>query len=92
MLAIGVGTPLAIADYLLIVLNIPIIGHPSPLVRLPILVLVFAVAFLSMSRTFSIFRASDFAILKDALPHRFHPQLRAIERLIVGRKKHGGHS
>src|SRR6059058_992736 len=90
MLAVGVGTPLAIADYLLIVLNIPLIGHLSPLLRLPILMLVFAGAFLSMSRAFRIFRASDFAILKDALPHRFHPQLRAIEHLIVGRKKEDG--
>jgi O-antigen/teichoic acid export membrane protein len=87
MLAIGVGGPLAIADYLLIVINFPIIGHLRPLLRLPILILVFALAFLSMSRTFRIFRAADFAILKDALPHRFHPQLRSIEHLIVGRKK-----
>src|SRR2546427_5061076 len=91
MLAGGVGAPLAIADYLLILVNIPRIGHLSPLLRLPILVLVFAAAFLSMSRAFRIFRASDFAILKDALPHRFHPQLRAIEHLIVGRKKENGH-
>jgi len=91
MLAGGVGIPLAIADYLLIVLNIPLIGHLSPLLRLPILMLVFAAAFLSMSRTFAIFRASDFTILKDAMPHRFHPQLRAVERLIVGRKKENGH-
>jgi hypothetical protein len=39
-----------------------------------------------MSRTFKVFRASDFAILKDALPHRFHPQLRMIEHAIVGKK------
>src|SRR5438477_8328603 len=90
MLAVGVGAPLAIADYLLILVNIPRIGHLSPLLRLPILVMVFAAAFLSMSRAFRIFRASDFAILKDALPHRFHPQLRAIEHLIVGRKKEDG--
>jgi hypothetical protein len=80
LLAIGVGVPLAIADYLLI-------GHLSPFRRLPILVVVFVLSFLAISRTFKIFRASDFAILKDALPHRFHPQLRAIEHLIVGRRK-----
>jgi O-antigen/teichoic acid export membrane protein len=87
MLAIGVGIPLATADYLLIVINFPIVGHLRPILRLPILILVFALAYLSMSRTFKIFKASDFAILKDALPHRFHPQLRAIEHLIVGRKR-----
>src|SRR6266567_3363720 len=83
LLAIGVGIPLAIADYLLI-------GHLSPFRRLPILLGVFALAFLAISRTFKIFRASDFAILKDAMPHRFHPQLRAIEHLIVGRRKDTG--
>src|SRR5207249_4297710 len=57
MLAVGVGTPLAIADYLLIMIDMPLVGHPGPLLRLPILVLVFAVAFLSMSRTFRIFHA-----------------------------------
>jgi O-antigen/teichoic acid export membrane protein len=84
LLAIGVGIPLAISDYLLI-------GHLSPFRRLPILLGVFALAFLAISRTFKIFRASDFAILKDAMPHRFHPQLRAIEHLIVGRKKEKSH-
>jgi O-antigen/teichoic acid export membrane protein len=87
MLAVGVGIPLAIADYLLILVNIPLIGHLSPLWRLPILAAIFVGAFLAMSRAFRIFRASDFAILKDALPHRFHPQLRAIEHLIVGQRK-----
>jgi O-antigen/teichoic acid export membrane protein len=84
LLAIGVGVPLAIVDDLLI-------GHLSPFRRLPVLLLVFVVAFLAISRTFKIFRASDLAILKDALPHRFHPQLRAIEHLIVGRPKEKDH-
>jgi O-antigen/teichoic acid export membrane protein len=80
LLAVSVGVPLAIVDYLLI-------GYLSPFRRLPILLAVFALAFLAISRAFRIFRASDFGILKDALPHRFHPQLRAIEHLIVGRRK-----
>ncbi len=84
LLAFGVGVPLAIIDYLLI-------GHLSPFQRLPILVVVFVLAFLTISRTLRIFRASDFGILKDALPHRFHPQLRAIEHLIIGRRKDRGH-
>jgi O-antigen/teichoic acid export membrane protein len=84
LLGIGVGVPLEIVDFLLI-------GHISPFRRLPILVGVFALAFLAISRAFKIFKASDFAILKDALPHRFHPQLRAIEHLIVGRKKETYH-
>src|SRR6266571_3222114 len=80
LLAVGVGVPLAIVDDLLI-------GHLSPFRRLPILIVVFVLAFLAISRAFGIFRASDFAILKDALPHRFHQHLRAIEHLIVGRRK-----
>jgi O-antigen/teichoic acid export membrane protein len=83
LLAFGVGVPLAIVDDVLI-------GHLSPFRRLPVLIAVFLLAFLTISRAFRIFRESDFAILKDALPHRFHRQLRAIERLIVGRQKNGG--
>jgi len=84
LLAVGVGVPLAIVDDLLI-------GHLSPFRRLPILIVVFVLAFLAISRAFSIFRPSDFAILKDALPHRFHRQLRAIEHLIVGQQKERDH-
>jgi O-antigen/teichoic acid export membrane protein len=83
LLAVGVGVPLAIVDSLLI-------DYLSPFRRLPILLGVFVLAFLAISRAFKIFRASDFGILKDALPHRFHPQLRAIEHLIVGRNKNEG--
>jgi O-antigen/teichoic acid export membrane protein len=83
LLAVGVGIPLAIVDDLLV-------GHLSPIQRLPILVGVFVLAFLVISRTFRIFRASDFGILRDALPRRFHRQLRTIERVIVGQKKDRG--
>jgi O-antigen/teichoic acid export membrane protein len=84
VLAVGVGIPLAIVDDLLF-------GHLSPFRRLPILIGVFVLAFLVISRTFRIFKASDFGILKDALPRRFHSQLRAIEHLVVGRGKARGH-
>ena len=85
LLGVGVGVPLAVADFVLI-------GHLSPFRRLPILIGVFVLAFLAISRTFRIFRASDFGILKDALPHRFHPQLRAIEHLIVNTRKDETHA
>lgn len=78
LLAAGTGVPLFIADDLMI-------GHLGTTFRLPILIVIFAVAFLAFSRKFHIFRADDFAILKDTLPHRFRPQLRAIERLMIGR-------
>ncbi len=54
-----------------------------PLVRLPILLLVFAGLYLGISRRLGIFHAGDFAILKDVLPHRYHPFLRRIERLLL---------
>ena len=85
LLGAGVGIPLAIVDSLLI-------GHLSPFRRLPVLIAVFALAFLALSRALKIFRASDFAILKDAMPHRFHHQLRAIEHLIVGHNKDGSNA
>lgn len=77
LLAAGTGVPLLIADDLMI-------GHLGTSLRLPILIVIFAVAFLAFSRSFHVFRAADFAILKDTLPHRFHPQLRAIEHLMTG--------
>ena len=80
ILAAGTGIPLLIVDDLMI-------GHLGTTLRLPILVVVFAVAFLVISRRFHVFRASDFALLKDTLPHRFHPQLRAIEHLMMGTHK-----
>lgn len=78
LLAAGTGVPLFVADDLMI-------GHLGTTFRLPILIAIFAIAFLSFSRKFHIFRAEDFAILKDTLPHRFRPQLRAIEHLVIGR-------
>jgi O-antigen/teichoic acid export membrane protein len=80
LLAAGTGIPLLIIDNFLI-------GHYGTLVRLPVLILVFVVAFLAISRRFRVFRAADFAILRDTLPHRYHRQLRAIERLMTGRPK-----
>jgi hypothetical protein len=78
LLAAGTSLPLLIIDDIMI-------GHLGTTLRLPILIAIFAVAFLAISRRFRIFRAADFALLKDSLPHRFHPQLRAIEHLMTGR-------
>jgi O-antigen/teichoic acid export membrane protein len=78
LLAAGTSLPLLIIDDIMI-------GHLGTTLRLPILTVIFAVAFLVISRRFRIFRAADFALLKDSLPHRFHPQLRAIEHLMTGR-------
>ncbi len=78
LLAAGTSLPLLIIDDIMI-------GHLGTTLRLPILIAIFAVAFLAISRRFRIFRAADFALLKDSLPHRFHPQLRSIEHLMTGR-------
>jgi O-antigen/teichoic acid export membrane protein len=99
ILALGVGIPLFLIDQLLISpqnLTIPFILPPvlgwiigptnlAALLRLPILLVVFLVTFLLVSRKTRIFRPQDFAILKDALPRRLHPYLRTLEHLIVGR-------
>ena len=80
LLAAGTGVPLLVADNLMI-------GHLGTSLRLPILVVIFIVGFLSIGRRFRVFRAADFALLKDSLPHRFHPQLRAIEHIMTGRNR-----
>ena len=80
LLAAGTGVPLLIIDDLMI-------GHLGTTFRLPILIVIFAMTFLAFSRRLHIFRAADFALLKDTLPHRFHPQLRAIEHLMIGQSR-----
>ena len=77
ILAVGTSVPLLIVDDIMI-------GHLGTTLRLPILIAMFAVAFLAIGRRFHVFRAADFTLLKDSLPHRFHPQLRAIEHLMIG--------
>lgn len=79
IIALGVGASLFLTDQLLTsFLNM------TALLRLPVLLAVFATAFLSVSRKARVFRPQDFAILKDALPRRLHPYLRTVEHLIIG--------
>lgn len=77
-LACGVGLPLFIANQLFISFTII-----RPLLRLPVLVAIFVGGFLAISRQARVFRAGDFALLKDVLPHRYHLFLRRIERLVL---------
>ena len=77
-LALGVGLPLFATDQLLIQLSL------LPLLRLPVLLAVFTTGYLILSRRLQVFRPGDFTILKDALPHRFHPFLRKVELLVMG--------
>jgi len=78
LVAILTAAPLAIVDYALE-------GnfHLVPLLRLPILVVVFAVSFLIVSRQLSVFTVADFELLENALPQAVMPLLDVLARLIV---------
>jgi O-antigen/teichoic acid export membrane protein len=80
-LALGVGLPMFVANQVFID-YLPL----RPLLRLPVLLAVFGGLYLGISRELNIFHTGDFAILKDALPRRYHPYLRRIEHLILSRQ------
>ncbi len=84
ILALGVGLPLFATNQLFLTYT-----TVRPLVKLPVLLAIFAGAFLGLSRQLRIFHAGDFAMLKDVLPHRYHRFLRRLERLILTRPKGG---
>lgn len=77
-LALGGGVPLFVTNQLLMSYT-----TIRPLLRLPVLLAIFAGTFLAVSRQFRVFKPGDFAILKDVLPRRYHAYLRRIERLIL---------
>ncbi len=83
-LALGVAIPLFVTNELFLTYT-----TVRPLLKLPILLAVFAGAFLALSRELRVFHAGDFAILKDVLPDRYHHFLRRLERLILTRPKGG---
>jgi hypothetical protein len=78
LLAILTAAPTAIVDYSLTT-NL----HPTPLFRLPVLVIVFALCFLIVSRELSVFTIADFELLENALPNVLTPSLDIVERLLV---------
>jgi O-antigen/teichoic acid export membrane protein len=81
LVAILTAAPLAIVDYSLAT-NL----HLNPLLRLPLLVLVFAVSFLVVSRQLSVFTEADFELLENALPNVLRPGLEIAGRLLLGRR------
>jgi O-antigen/teichoic acid export membrane protein len=81
LVAILTAATTAIADYSLAT-NL----HLTPLYRLPVLVTVFALSFLIVSRQLSIFTEADFDLLENALPHALIPSLDMMERLLVREK------
>src|SRR2546428_9133104 len=81
LVAILTATPLAIVDYALAT-NL----HLTPLLRLPLLVIVFASIFLIVCRELSVFTEADFELLENALPNVLRPFLDVMERLLVHRR------
>jgi O-antigen/teichoic acid export membrane protein len=80
LVAILTAAPLAIIDYVLAT-NL----HLTPFFRLPVLVVVFVLAFLFVGRVLSIFTETDFELLENALPHVLVDYLGVIERFLVRR-------
>jgi len=78
LLAILTATPLAIVDY-----DLATNLHYAALFRLPILIVIFTITFLVVSRQFSVFMGADFELLGNALPHVARPSLDTMERLLV---------
>jgi hypothetical protein len=61
--------------------------HLTPLVRLPALVIVFALSFLLVCRQLIVFRETDFELLENALPGILGRFLDMLERFLVRRKR-----
>jgi len=74
------AVPTAIIDYALAT-NL----HVTPLVRLPALVIVFALSFLLACRQLSVFAKTDFELLENALPRILGRILHVLERFLVNR-------
>jgi hypothetical protein len=80
LLATLTAAPLAIIDYALAT-NL----HLTSLFRLPVLVIVFALSFLTVSRELSVFTEADFDLLDNALPRALRLPLDTAERLLLRR-------
>jgi len=80
LVAILTAAPLAIVDYALAT-NL----HLTPILRLPVLVIVFALCFLIICRELSVFTQADFELLEDAVPRFLVRSLRVLERALFRR-------
>jgi O-antigen/teichoic acid export membrane protein len=78
LVAILTAAPLAVIDYAMTT-NL----HVTPLFRLPVLVVVFTISFLVVSRQLSVFTEADFELLENALPHVARPYMAIVERVLV---------
>jgi O-antigen/teichoic acid export membrane protein len=82
LVSVSTAFPLGIIDYTLATYL-----HLTPLVRLPALVIVFALSFLLVCRQLIVFRETDFELLENALPGILGRFLDMLERFLVRRKR-----
>ncbi len=80
LLSVFTAAPLAIIDYTLTT-NL----HLTQLVRLPSLVIVFALSFLVVCWQLSVFTETDFELLENALPRFLARPLGVLEHVLVRR-------
>ncbi len=77
-LAAALGFPLFLTDQSLVIFL-----HLKATLRLPILLAVFALVFLTACRWLSVFESDDFAVLRAAVPSILQRPLKAIQRILT---------
>jgi hypothetical protein len=80
LVSVFAALPLAIIDYALATYL-----HLTPLIRLPVLVIVFAFSFLVVCRQLFVFTENDFELVENAVPQVLVRYLDALERFLVSR-------
>jgi O-antigen/teichoic acid export membrane protein len=80
LVSVFTALPLAIVDYTLATYL-----HIMPLIRLPVLVIVFAIFFLLVCRQLFVFSETDFELLENALPRILGRFLGVVRRFLVNR-------
>ncbi len=78
VLSLFSAVPLILVDNFL-TLNLRL----APILRLPALLTVFTIGFLTVSRALFVFTENDFDLLENALPRFLTPLLRTLERVLV---------
>jgi len=82
LLATAIGIPLLVTDQFL-TQELMV----RPLLRLPIILMVFVASFLITSRTLSVFEDTDFALLRSALPTAMHGLVGFIQLLLIRKEE-----
>jgi len=84
LLAVGTAVPLLLTDQFMTQQLLI-----RPLLRLPIILIVFTASFLVISRTLSIFKETDFDLLKSAAPSVIHRSVGLAQRLLIRKERRG---